>query len=83
MSPDPQYIAEKQQQDRPSDMATKLKDIPHKKISITCALCKHMVIHEVANLMLVVDENMTTHELRLRATCPKCKTVGDNSYSVG
>jgi len=63
-------------------MTAMLKDIPHKKISITCALCQHVVTHEVANLMLVVDENMTTHEIRKRATCPKCKAVGDNTYTV-
>ena len=60
-----------------------LKDIANKKISITCAVCKHLVVHEIANLMLVVDEDMTTHEVRLRANCPKCQTVGDNSYTVG
>lgn len=59
-----------------------LKDIVHKKISITCAVCKHVVVHKIANLLLVVDEDMTTHEVRLRATCPKCLTVGDNSYTV-
>ena len=63
-------------------MTAILKDIPHKKIIITCAVCQHVVIHEVANLMLVVDEDMTTHEVRLRATCPNCKAVGDNSYTV-
>jgi hypothetical protein len=68
---------------RPSNMTAMLKDIPHKKIIITCALCKHVVIHEVANLILVVDEGMTTHEIRQLATCPKCKAVGDNTYTVG
>jgi phage FluMu protein Com len=63
-------------------MITKLKDIAHKKIIITCAMCNHLVAHEIANLLLVVDEGTTTHEVRLRATCPKCQTVGDNSYTV-
>jgi Zn finger protein HypA/HybF involved in hydrogenase expression len=63
-------------------MATKLKDIPNQKISIKCAVCRHIVIHEVANLILVVDEEMTTHDVRQRASCPKCKAVGDNTYSV-
>ena len=64
-------------------MAVRLKDIPNKKIRIKCAVCDHLVIHEIANLILVVDEATTTHEIRLRACCPKCKAVGDNTYSVG
>ena len=63
-------------------MTAILKDIPHKKIIITCAVCQHIVTHEMANLLLVVDEGMTTHEIRLRATCTKCSAVGDNTYTV-
>ena len=63
-------------------MANKLKAIANKKISITCAKCKHTVVHEVANLLLVVSGDTTTHEIRRRATCPKCLTVGDNTYKV-
>jgi len=40
------------------------------------------VVHEVANLLLVVDGDTTTHQVRSRATCPKCLTVGDNTYQV-
>ena len=63
-------------------MTTKLKDILDNKISITCASCSHIVIHEVANLVLVVDEDTTTHTVRKRATCPACKTIGNNIYEV-
>ena len=63
-------------------MVTKLHAIRDKKISITCAGCKHTVVHEVANLLLVVDGEATTHEIRRRATCPKCLAVGDNTYRV-
>ena len=63
-------------------MVNKLKAIANKKISITCAKCKHTVVHEVANLLLVVDGEATTHEIRSRATCPKCLTKGENTYRV-
>ena len=63
-------------------MVTKLNAIPYKKISITCAGCKHTVVHEGANLLLAVDGEATTHEIRRRATCPKCLAVGDNTYRV-
>ena len=55
---------------------------PDKKISINCAICEHTVVHEVANLLLVVDDKATTHDVRKKATCPKCLTVGDNTYRV-
>ena len=63
-------------------MVVKLNAIQDKSISITCARCKHTVVHEVANLLLVVDGETTTHEIRTRATYPKCLTVGDNTYRV-
>ena len=63
-------------------MAYKLEEIPHKKLCITCARCRHTVEHEVANLLLVVDGRTTTHEVRTRATCPKCIEVGNNTYRV-
>lgn len=64
-------------------MTTKLKDVRNKTISITCTACQHVVNHEVANLLLVLDDDTTTHAVRQRASCPKCKAVGDNIYSVG
>ena len=63
-------------------MVTKLNAIPNKRISITCARCKHTVVYEVANLLLVANSETTAHEIRTRATCPKCLTVGDNTYRV-
>lgn len=63
-------------------MVDRLAAIPDKKISITCAVCQHTVVHEVANLLLVVDGKTTTHEVRARATCPKCLAVGNNTYKV-
>ena len=63
-------------------MVSRLEAISHKKISITCAVCQHTVVHEVANLLLVVDGETTTHEIRSRATCPKCLEVGNNTYKV-
>ena len=63
-------------------MVTRLNAIPDKKINITCAECKHTAVHEVANLLLVVDGETTTHEIRKRATCPKCFAVGNNTYRV-
>ena len=63
-------------------MVVKLNAIQDNKISITCAGCKHTVVHEVANLLLVANSETTTHEIRTRATCPKCLTVGDNTYRI-
>ena len=63
-------------------MTTPLNRIQSKQIRITCAACAHQVVHEVANLLLVVDGETTTHTVRSRATCPKCLKVGDNIYRV-
>jgi hypothetical protein len=63
-------------------MVQRLEAIPNLKISITCGGCQHTVVHEVANLLLVVDGKTTTHEVRTRATCPKCLVVGNNTYKV-
>lgn len=51
-------------------------------MSITCAVCQHNAVLEVANLLLVVDEDATAHDVRRRYTCPKCKTVGNNTYKI-
>lgn len=67
---------------RRATMVSTLHAISDKKISITCAICEHTVVHEVANLLLVVDDKATTHDVRKKATCPKCLTVGDNTYRV-
>ena len=61
---------------------TKLNIIPDSSMSITCAVCQHNAVLEVANLLLVVDEDATAHDVRRRYTCPKCKTVGNNTYKI-
>ena len=61
---------------------TKLNTIPDSSLSITCAVCQHNAVLEVANLLLVVDEDATAHDVRRRYTCPKCKTVGNNTYKI-
>ena len=47
----------------------KLSTIPDHTLSITCGVCKHHSMLEVANLMLVVGEEATAHDVR-HATRP-------------
>ncbi|KRO86255.1 MAG: hypothetical protein ABR99_07495 [Rhodobacter sp. BACL10 MAG-121220-bin24] len=61
---------------------TKLNAIPDRSMSIKCAVCQHNALLEVANLLLVVDEDATTHDVRQRYSCPKCKAVGNNTYKI-
>ena len=61
---------------------TKLSSIPDHQLSITCGLCKHHSMLEVANLIAVVGEDATAHEVRQRYSCPKCKTKGNNTYQI-
>jgi len=42
---------------------TKLSTIPQHQLSITCGLCKHHTLLEVANLIAVVGGDTTAHEL--------------------
>ena len=46
---------------------TKLSTIPQHQLSITCGLCKHHTMLEVANLIAVVGGDTTAHEVRQRA----------------
>jgi hypothetical protein len=49
---------------------TKLCTIPDPILSITCGVCKHHSMLEVATtLMLVVGGNATAHDIRQRAGC--------------
>ena len=48
---------------------TKLSTIPQHQLSITCGLCKHHTMLEVANLIAVVGGDTTAHEVRQRARC--------------
>ena len=61
---------------------TKLSTISDHTLSITCGVCKHHSMLEVANLMLVVDPDTTAHDVRQRYSCPKCKAKGNNTYQI-
>ena len=65
-----------------SIVVTKLSSIPDHQLSITCDLCKHHSMLEVANLIAVVGEDATAHEVRQRYSCPKCKAKGNNTYQI-
>ena len=49
---------------------TKLSTIPQHQLSITCGLCKHHTMLEVANLIAVVGGDTTAHEVRQRSQMP-------------
>ena len=59
---------------------TKLSTIPQHQLSITCGLCKHHTMLEVANLIAVVGGDTTAHEVRQRARCHNCGVKGNNTY---
>lgn len=61
---------------------TKLSTISGHQLSITCGLCKHYTLLEVANLIAVVGGNTTAHEVRKRARCHKCGVKGNNTYQI-
>ena len=61
---------------------TQLKMIPNHHMSITCGLCKHHSMLEIANLIAVVGEDATAHDVRQRYSCPKCKTKGNKTYQI-
>ena len=61
---------------------TKLKMIPDHTLSITCGLCKHHSMLEVANLILVVGGEATAHEVRQKFRCQKCGAKGNNAYQI-
>ena len=66
----------------PSDRMTKLSTIPQHQLSITCGLCKHHTMLEVANLIAVVGGDTTAHEVRQRARCNNCGVKGKNTYQI-
>ena len=37
---------------------------------------------EVANLIAVVGEHATAHDVRQKYSCPKCKAKGNNTYQI-
>ena len=61
---------------------TSLSSIPDHQLSITCGLCKHHSMLEVANLIAVVGEDATAHDVRQRYSCPKCKAKDNNTYQI-
>jgi len=61
---------------------TKLSTIPQQQLSITCGLCKHHTLLEVANLIAVVGGDTTAHEVRQRARCDNCGVKGNNTYQI-
>ncbi len=61
---------------------TKLNTIPQHQLSITCGVCKHHSMLEVANLILVVGGDATAHDVRQRYSCPKCRAKGNNTYQI-
>lgn len=61
---------------------TKLSTIPNHQLSITCGLCSHHTLLEVANLIAVVGGDKTAHYVRQRARCHKCGVKGNNTYRI-
>jgi len=59
---------------------TKLSTIPQHELSITCGLCKHHTMLEVANLIAIVGGDTTAHEVRQRARCHNCGDALDASH---
>jgi hypothetical protein len=61
---------------------TQLSTIPDHTLSITCGVCKHTSVLEVANLILVVGGDATAHDVRQRHVCKQCNTRGENTFKV-
>jgi hypothetical protein len=61
---------------------TKPSTIPQHKLSITCGLCKHYTMLEVANLIAVLGGDTTAHEVRQRARCNNCGVKSNNTYQI-
>jgi hypothetical protein len=61
---------------------TKLSTIPQHQLSITCGLCKHHTLLELAHLIAVVGGDTTAHEVRQRARCNNCGVKGNNTYQI-
>ena len=58
------------------------RTIPQHQLSITCGLCNHHTLLEVANLIAVVGGETTAHEVRQRARCHNCGVKGNNTYQI-
>ena len=51
-------------------------------LSITCGLCKHHSMFEVANLILVVGEDSTVHDVLKKFRCKHCNVKGENNFQI-
>ena len=60
---------------------TKL-DHPTALTQLTCGLCTHHTMLEVANLIAVVGGDTTAHEVRQRARCNNYGVKGNNTYEI-
>ena len=56
--------------------------IPDHTLSITCGLCKHHSMLEVANLILVVGAEATVHDVRKKFRCKQCNIKGENTFQI-
>lgn len=61
---------------------TQLSTIPGHTLSITSGLCKHHTLLEVANLLAVVGEDATVHDVRKKFRCKHCKVKGENTFQI-
>ena len=51
-------------------------------LSRTCGLCKHHSMLEVANLIPVVGEEFTVHDVRKKFRCKQCNVKGENTFQI-
>ena len=61
---------------------TQLSSIPDHQLNISCGVCKHSSVLEVANLILVVGGDATAHDVRQRHVCKQCNTRGENTFKI-
>ena len=61
---------------------TKFSTIPQQQLSITCGLCKHHTLQEVANLIAVVGGDTTAHEVLQRVHIHNCGVKVNNTYQI-
>jgi len=59
-----------------------LGQIATHRMVITCANCKTVKVHDIANLILVMGDQATPHDVRQRSVCPSCGTRGNNIYRI-
>lgn len=60
----------------------KLGQIATHRILITCVNCNAVQRHDIANLILVIGDQATVHDVRKRAMCPSCGIRGNNTYRI-